>query len=115
LTLDHKEQKLIRELERWHTGKAKAITFSRLAEEMKMPERELRDMVSRLVTVEEQLIGSTSDSGYFAIETLDEFNHVDRELTARIASLILRRSGLRRGWANRTAGQQVLFEAKEML
>ena len=110
MALSYTEKKIVDYLERWHTGASKATTFSRLAGNLKIGERDLREIVSRLVTIEEQLIGSTSLDGYFWIETKEDFEHVDRELTARITSLILRRSGLRRGWAEKTKGQQKLFE-----
>jgi hypothetical protein len=111
LTLTHQEKKIISYLERWHEGKGKATTFSRLAGNLDIPERELREIVAHLVVIHEQLIGTTSTDGYFMISNFEEFHHVDDELTKRFTSLILRRSGLRRGWARRTAGQQQ-FEFK---
>ena len=79
-------------------GKAHAETFGRLSLILGINERELRLCVAKLVTHYQQPIASTSDAGYYWLETDEEYQQASNEMMSRIRKLSKRHKGLRNGY-----------------
>lgn len=108
--LNHTEQKIINYLKRWCLGKERAHTYKNIAWSLEINERELRKTVAHLITDHHLLIGTISTGGYFLIENRSEYAYACNELGSRIDKLRKRLDGLNEGWADKTKGQQRLFE-----
>jgi len=79
-------------------GKENSETYSHLAFYLNLNEREVRDIVSTLVTLYQAPIGS-SQQGYFYISNDEEFRLAHSELISRIKALAKRAKALRLGYA----------------
>jgi len=79
-------------------GKENSETYSHLAFYLNLNEREVRDIVSRLVT-EHQIHIGTSQHGYFYISCDEEYRLAHSELISRIKALSQRAKGLRIGYS----------------
>ena len=91
------EIKIVQRLKNRHKGKANAITYKLLAFNLDINERELRFIVSELVT-HRQLPIASSQEGYWWIESEDEFKLAHAELISRIKKLSKRAKSLRLGY-----------------
>ena len=106
--LNYKEQMIVDHIKRWCLGRENAKTFSHLGKALNFHEREFRKIISHIVNIHNELIGSTSKDGYFFINSEEEFKRVDDELTKRGTSAFRRRKKLRKKWKEKTKGQQRL-------
>jgi len=95
MNLTYEEEKILKAL---GTGERQACTYKYLSFRTGINERELRRLVSKLVTDNHVPIATTSDGGYFLISNHDEFDHAHRELISRIKALSKRCRGLRIGY-----------------
>jgi len=86
------------EIKKYHKGADNAITYKDLAAKLNINEREVRDIVSTLVTLYQAPIGS-SQQGYFYISNDEEFRLAHSELISRIKALAKRAKALRLGYA----------------
>jgi len=77
-------------------GKENAKHFKDLAEHFDLNERELRSIVSDLVTSGQACICSTSHDGYFYKSNNDELMHTYKELRSRGLKDLMRARGLLR-------------------
>ena len=98
MNLTYEEEKILKAL---GTGERQASTYKHLSFRTGINERELRRLVSKLVTDNHVPIATTSDGGYFLISNHDEFDHAHRELISRIKALSKRAKGLRYGYSQR--------------
>ena len=78
-------------------GQYQAQTYKHIAFFLGINERELRDIVSRLVT-DYQVPIATSQEGYWFIDNEEEFRLAHAELISRIKALAKRAKGLRKGF-----------------
>lgn len=81
-----------------YRGKANAVTYKNLSFLTGIGEREVRQIVSDLVTLGKYPIASTSDAGYYWICSDEEFARAHSELVSRIKKLSKRAKGLRIGY-----------------
>jgi hypothetical protein len=93
----NKVNEIIYKLKNFHRGRKNSITYENLAFLLNLNERELRNIVSRLVSDYQVPIGS-SQEGYFYISNNQEFQLAYGELISRIKALARRAKGLRVGW-----------------
>ena len=111
--MDYQEKRILEHIRRWHNGIGRVATYKRIAADLGIEPREFRNVVAHLINEHGALIGSVSSGGYFWISNQEEFTHVDKELTKRFTSVVIRRSRLRENWLNQIRGkQQSLFEAE---
>ena len=94
------ELTIIVKLKNHHRGKERAIHFKDLARNLDINSRELRRVVSGLVTSGVACIGSTSHDGYFYIDSKDELLHCYREMRSRGLKDLMRARGLMRSDVN---------------
>lgn len=78
-------------------GRHNAQTYKHIAFYLGINERELRDIVSRLVTDWQIPIGA-SQEGYWYIDNDDEYRLAHAELMSRVKALAKRAKGLRIGY-----------------
>lgn len=78
-------------------GKYQAQTYKHIAFYLSINERELRDVVSRLITDYQIPIG-TSQEGYWYLDNDEEYRLAHAELISRIKALAKRAKGLRIGY-----------------
>lgn len=93
-----------------HRGRERAISMTSLAHLNYMTTRKLRKIIGKLIELGIP-IGSASDfpSGYWLLNTAEEYEDADRSLRSRIISLAKRRRALRKHWAG-LAGQLELTD-----
>lgn len=79
-----------------HKGKDKPITAHRLARKMRLPEREVRRIISELVTKEKILIASRvrKPYGFYLITELDELKECLGQYYSRLKNLKARAQSL---------------------
>jgi len=82
------EKLILRVLER-HKGRDNAITAKALAIKAHLPEREVRRIISRLVTEQKCLIASSVHEpfGFYLIKSLDELKECLGQYYSRITTL----------------------------
>jgi hypothetical protein len=92
------EIKIISKLENRHKGKDNAITYKNLAFLLGINERELRNIVSDIVTNGIAPLAGTSDAGYYFPADREEFDHSQKELNSRALKILRRKVGQRKAW-----------------
>lgn len=96
--MNQNEITILNKLKNFHKGKDQAITYKDLARRTGINEREVRSSVAALVTCYQQPIASSSEAGYYFINSQEEFDHARNELMSRIKKLSRRIKGLRIGY-----------------
>jgi len=95
--MNDNELRTINYIRNYHRGRSNAITYKDLAFQLEINDREVRDIVSTLVTDYQVPIGA-SQEGYFYIIGDEEYRIAHSELISRIKALSRRAKGLRLGY-----------------
>jgi len=96
--MNSKEIEIAYKLKNYHRGKGNAITYKNLAAVLDLNERELRNIVSDLVTYRQLPIATDSQAGYYWTATDDEYQHAYNEIMSRVKALAKRAKSLRIGY-----------------
>ena len=98
--LDPTEKDIAEYLFKYHKGIENAVSNKRLAEAVGLEERTLREIISKLITVNHITIGSCSvnHSGIYLCNSDEDFKIAHDELIGRMKKLSGRAKGLRIGW-----------------
>ena len=112
--LEPTERDIVEFLFEYHRGIEHAISNKRLAEAMRLEERNLREIIAKLITIDHIPIGSCSvnHSGIFFCSNDEDFKIAHNELIGRMKKLSRRAKGLRLGWQewkNEIKAEQLLL------
>jgi len=112
--LDPIEQDIAEYLFEYHKGIENAVSNKRLAEAVGLEERTSREIVAKLITIDNIPIGSCSvnHSGIYFCSNDEDFKIAHNELIGRMKKLSRRAKGLRLGWQewkNEIKAEQLLL------
>lgn len=103
------ENRLINYLKKYHLGKKNSIPHKLLATRIGVDPRTVRALINHLVTEHEIPIGSTSDSGIFYINSLEEMEQAHRELMSRSGKILDRAFSLKQAYFKSVNDKPKLF------
>ena len=99
---------------RFHKGRGNPITAKALSKRLCLPEREVRRIISRLVTEQKLLIASSVHEpfGFYLIKTPSELKENLNQNSSRIKAINARRLGLLKGGIKKFGKKEIQGEFK---